>query len=412
MSRVVVYPVEREFAGFFGRAAEYWLRDHEIQFVTIKYHVYRYLKRKGFDVVLLQNFIDAGVVIEDFEDVRQDACMMEIKAGLFSQRQAFQQFEWLCKGFKSLLAIKKPELFITWNGSRMAEYTGAIVARQLGIPTLFFEIGNFPNKIFIDPEGVNAASGLVDADLAESADFDSMRLKQFLDKHKRKKEEAHLVPQVRNSKKVNYPAIMDYLYNAFSSYKLSTDSFGPVNKFLRKKRGAVDRISYDEYDYQNRSYILFPLQVSTDSQVLRNCDMTIQQCIEVALSQAQKYKCDLLIKPHPAERNSEIADYIGNLKSVHRQIYIVPYNTYMLIKHTCKVITINSTVGIEALIYHKHVEVLGKSFYGRYCQPDINKPVDTSRNDRFLYNYLFNILVTGDYFGNGPVQIDISRYIS
>ena len=166
-------------------------------------------------------------------------------------------------------------------------------------------------------------------------------------------------------------------------------------------------IDYDNAQYGNTDYILFPLQVSIDSQLIRNSDLTIQESIDYALKVAQENNLALLIKPHPAEKNKNIVTYICDLKKQHNNIYLTNQNTYQLIKHCKKLITINSTVGIEGLMYYKHIEVLGKALYKRYCEPDLSKPINKGKINRFLYNYLFNILRDGNPFGHGKLFINL-----
>ena len=51
-----------------------------------------------------------------------------------------------------------------------------------------------------------------------------------------------------------------------------------------------------------------------------------------------------------------------------------------LIKAADRVITINSTVGMEALLYHKPVEILGRAFYQHF---------DNERLKKYIHHYLF-----------------------
>ena len=166
-------------------------------------------------------------------------------------------------------------------------------------------------------------------------------------------------------------------------------------------------IEYDIIDYKKNNYALFPLQVSADSQVIINSNFDLIESFNIAVKSAKKDGLKLFIKPHPAEKNLKIIKYIQSTKAQNPDIFLTNENTYLLIKNSAKVLTINSTVGIEGLMYYKHIEVFGKAFYKPYCEPDLSKRVDKDKVDRFLFNYFFNILRDGDFFSCEPPNLDI-----
>jgi len=68
-------------------------------------------------------------------------------------------------------------------------------------------------------------------------------------------------------------------------------------------------------------------------------------------------------------------------------------NTFSLIDKSHLVITINSTVGLEALILEKNFEVLGRAFYKNFTQKHI---------EMYILNYLIDI----DYFSNEDIELE------
>jgi len=400
--------IELERAMFFCRGASYWTHKHSVTFLTTKYHVFRYIRRRKFTVYMLQDFINESTPIDEFEKFKDEASLMEQKANLLPPKLIDRQFNWFCKGLKKYFLKNTADKFVLWNGSMLQGYTASKITEVFNIPTLFFEIGNFPNKIFVDPQGVNAASSLMNQDISVCPDYDEKKLNDYLTEHKRRKEYAHIVLQKRLMKKINYWAIYDLFYNALSKYSFRVTDDSVFKKIFKKVITNKLKPNYDNVAYQNINYILFPLQVSIDSQVIRNSDINIREGIEYALKDAEKYNLNLIIKPHPAERNQNIYMFIHKLKQQHKNVYLTNCNTYKLIKHSEKVITINSTVGIESLMYYKPTEVLGRAFYKRYCQPDLYKTVDVNKINRFLYNYLFCILRDADYFGTDNFELPLS----
>lgn len=356
---------------------------------------------------MLQEFIDENVNIDEFAKFKEEAAVMERKAKLLAPKLIDRQYDWLCKGFKNYFTQNAVDKLIIWNGSMLQGYVASMIADYFQINKSFFETGNFPNKIFVDPEGVNAASSLMDKDLSICSNYNEEKLNDFLTGHKRKKEEMHLVPQAKKGKQLNYFTIWDSLYNLFAQHPILENDYTLFGKLKRMKFANKFSIDYNNVQYGDADYILFPLQVSIDSQLIRNSDLTTQESIDYALKVAQGNNLALLIKPHPVEKNKNIVTYICDLKKQHNNIYLTNQNTYQLIKHCKKLITINSTVGIEGLMYYKHVEVLGKAFYKPYCEPDLSKHIDKNKINRFLYNYLFNILQDGSVYEHDKLTINL-----
>jgi capsular polysaccharide export protein len=290
----------------------------------------------------------------------------------------------------------------------MQGYVASAIADTFQIKKLFFEIGNFPNRIFVDEKGVNARSSLMDRDLSICPDYNQDRLTDLLERHKDSKEQAHIVPQVKALKRINWATLFDHWYNVFHRYPLSEGYPNALKEWWQNRFGKRIEVHLDTVSLQDHDYILFPLQVSIDSQIIRNSDISLIAALELALQEANRQHLDLLIKPHPVEANRKLFDFMAELRSNNSNLYVVSDNTYRLIKHCRKVITINSTVGIESLMYHKHVQVLGRALYKPYCQPDLSQPVDHDRINRFLYNYLFNCLQEGDFYKTGPINIRLS----
>jgi capsular polysaccharide export protein len=359
---------------------------------------------------LVQDFIDENVDISEFIVFRENATLMERKAKLLSPAVIDKQFDWLCRAFKNYFNCYSVDKLLFWNGERMLEYIASAVAEQFKVDRLFFEIGNFPNKIFIDPKGVNAKSSLIDRDLSICDNYDENMLTDFLTSHKRTKESAHLVPQANTRNKIIYSEIYDLIWSKFQKYPILQKDYNVLKTLVEKRIAHKYRAEYDQVNLETLDYILLPLQVSVDSQVLKNSDTNIEESISYAIKNAVESNLSLLIKPHPAEKvekRVKINEHIKSLKKKHGNIYLTNANTYQLIKHSKKVITINSTVGIEALMYFKHVEVLGRAIYKPYCQPDLTKPVDQMKIKHFLYSYLFNCLKNGSLFDKGQLDINI-----
>src|SRR5262249_52984485 len=117
-----------------------------------------------------------------------------------------------------------------------------------------------------------------------------------------------------------------------------------------------------------KKYIFCPFQVALDSQVLvyspwiMNMHNFYELISKVSESLDEK---DLffVIKEHPSCK----MDY-SDLKSQNNEriIFANANSTQELIENAEMIITLNSTVGIESLIYNKKVITLGQAFYSGF----------------------------------------------
>ena len=404
---ITAVAVRQDKAKFFCRVLKPYSENCVITFLTSRYNTYRWLKKTTYNVFMIQDYIQKNTDISKLIARKSESIEFEKQTKLIKPDRLENQFQWLSNAYTNYFDGNNVDKLLIWNGSELQGMIASTVAAQHNISTRFFEIGNFPNKIFLDPQGVNAKSSLCQKDLAVCNNYKSQKINSFINDLKTKKEVIHLVNQAKSKTKINFAEIWDYIYNAFTKYPIyekELNLFVKIYKYLNNKKLAIPD---DNPDYLNDEFILFPLQVSTDTQVVVNSDVDVFQAIDYCLEQSKQLRFKLYIKIHPAEKNKKVIGYIQNLKKDNRNLYITKQNIYLLIKHSKKVITINSTVGIEALIYHKHLELLGRALYKKYSQPDLNIPVDIEVTNRFLYNYFFNCLVDGDFFNDQPLNISL-----
>lgn len=266
-----------------------------------------------------------------------------------------------------LQLMNKPELnglrkMILCSGNGLAEQPAALFCQQRNITTRFVELSNFPNKVFVDPAGSNARSALalnpkcLDALPDVPEDFHT----QWMIGYEAEKRQPPL--QARNN---------------------------PCEKLIAE-------ISQDRVLGRQRSFIFLPLQVSYDTQLWLNADLRNEEAIRHASRLARQEKRDLVVKIHPAETEPSELVNIAKLQQRYK-FKVTQENTLDLIKASSRVVTINSTVGLEAKLYHKPVEVLGRAFYQNFSHEQLKK---------YLHRYLF----TGvEVRASAPIPADIAR---
>lgn len=266
-----------------------------------------------------------------------------------------------------LQLMNKPELsgmskMILCSGNGLAEQPATLFCQQRNITTRYIELSNFPNKVFIDPAGSNARSALaknpehLDALSDVPEDFHT----HWMAEYEAEKRQPPL--QARNN---------------------------PCEKL-------INEISRDQVLGHKRDFLFLPLQVSYDTQLWLNADLRNEDAIRHASRLVAKEKRELVVKIHPAET---VPSELVNIAKLQQRygFKITQENTLDLIKASTRVITINSTVGLEAKLYRKPVEVLGRAFYEHFSHEQLKK---------YLHRYLF----TGvEVRANTPIAANIAR---
>lgn len=204
------------------------------------------------------------------------------------------------EGFNA--ALPDTDCVFMWNGSLEPEKEISQKCNKMGIPVYFCELGWLPQSgtLYFDKKGINFNSSLTDWQYSSLSEEQCFKVRSKL----------------------------AYYHESIA------------------KATGID---------PGEDYVFVPLQVENDSQikVFSRFD-TMQQVID--------YICDhipgrIIFKKHPKGQYGEL--------KVPARCEIVEGGTTHDYLPGCKyVVTVNSTVGIEALSYYKPVIVLGRAFYG------------------------------------------------
>lgn len=208
------------------------------------------------------------------------------------------------------LSKKKPKLVVAWNGLQFHPSLFFKASHELGIKTCFMENGSLPNTVVCDPKGINAGSSI-----PTHADF-------YL--------------SLRNLPKFYRPKLVD--------------------RRVKKKIPLLKPLP--EY------FIFVPFQVDSDSQIIRyspwikNMPMLFN-----AVLKSMKYigNMKVVFKEHPSSTVNY--DYLHQQLNQDVGIFANNVSTQELIENSQAVVTINSTVGVEALCFSKKVIVLGEAYF-------------------------------------------------
>ena len=267
------------------------------------------------------------------------------------------------------LYSQEPEntVVIIWNGLKTVSYIAKQAALNAKVKhILYTELAPFKNRFTIDPQGVNYNNSL-----PRSADY-------YIEWFKEKQSKAAVIQQVKSQIQQRKPS---------GQYKAT--------------------ITSNEYSVDS-PFIFVPLQVPKDTQldvfgntVKSNKDTVklIQNAIEHLPS-----SWHVRIKQHPSSIDNKEID---ETSLDPRIVMDNQTDTFEQLNKSKAVLTVNSSVGLEAFFFNKPVAVIGQAFwsfdeltYSAETQDKMNaffQKVDTLNFDKIGREAFLTYLLTEYY---------------
>lgn len=319
----------------------------------------------------------------------------DVIVGNQSVVMAEEIFELVCSQVDDFISSMRIKKCIIFNGSSTVALAIAenISLSCKGVEIVYFELANLPGKMFIDTKGVNAKSSLyeniriLDGLEADYEEYEAWRL-AFL-------EGSNTPKQSFLAGKFWYEYVVDWVGFVFSNaLDQSQKSF--VSRFLRKveRKPSLNLESFTP----ERPYLFFPCQVSGDTQLTLNSDIDNLEGIRIANDLAEKLSLELVVKLHPAEVSSQHVSQICSLVESCGGRLLNNGDALSLVRDAQKVVTINSSVGLLAIILGKDVDFLGRTYFSYLTQEN-------------LPSYINHYLIDVDYFSNDIVSVDTVKRI-
>jgi len=249
------------------------------------------------------------------------------------------------------LAEKQIDLVIMHNDLRWQHALAIRVCKEVGIRYLITERGLFrPHTTTFDFQGVNAFSSIPkEINFYESITTKQLPFKEQFVSH---------FKQFKINVKFSLFLCLNFLGEVF---KVNTPLINKRYSLVSYATLFFKQIAY----FKNKSlvklpqqYIFIPLQVNTDTQVLVHSEYQDIQAFITHIEKtfyAEPSNVSLVFKPHPMDKGKK---YVFDPRSI-----VVNCETSQLIEGSQFIITINSTVGFEAIQRYKTVIVLGEAFY-------------------------------------------------
>jgi capsular polysaccharide export protein len=371
-------------------------KELDFLFLTSEPVAHVRLSLSGFRSIYLRKTVFPRFPRDECLAETQYEAAIEVLNGHVSMERARHDAAAICGSVSRAFRKFAVSQCIIWNGQQLLGRTISKVCERYGVQRKFLEISNLPDKLFVDSLGVNALSTIS----ADPTVIDALPMPDE-DKHRRwlvdyERYKARPLPQSQTFVGRKAVAALNY------ALKFATRGVARTSLHTIRIRGgaAAQRQAQNTLlkDLSAQPYVFLPLQVSGDTQIKLHSDVDNAGAIEIAHGLASKVGARLLVKLHPAENDAAMIAEIVRLQKAY-SFDIVAAPTTELIRHAQMVVTINSTVGLEALLYGKDVVSLGRCFY---------KEFDQTR----LLKYIHSFLIDGiDYFGSGEISTLSARNV-
>ncbi|EAL1064731.1 capsule biosynthesis protein [Campylobacter coli] len=271
--------------------------------------------------------------------------------------------------YENFFKEKKIDAIVMYNDCRLIHAKAIKVARKLGIGIWIFEEGYLrPYCITFEKDGVNANSSL-----PRDKNF-------YLSCNILTKESIKEIPG--GFKFMAFSAFLywffSFLLAPFFNNKLHHRTLYPF-EFLFWFRSLYRKYLYKFTEKKlnqkiyslEKKYFLAVLQVYSDTQIKHHYKKSIEEFIEeliLSFANHARAKSYLVFKHHPMDRGyrnySKLINELSQKYHVEGRILYV-HDTYLptLLKRALGCITINSTVGLNAILESCPTKVCGNAFY-------------------------------------------------
>ncbi len=271
--------------------------------------------------------------------------------------------------YENFFKEKKIDAIVMYNDCRLIHAKAIKVAKGLGIGIWIFEEGYLrPYCITFEKDGVNANSSL-----PRDKNF-------YLSCNILTKESIKEIPG--GFKFMAFSAFLYWLFSfllaPFFNNKLHHRTLFPF-EFLFWFRSLYRKYLYKFTEKKlnqkiyslEKKYFLAILQVYNDTQIKHHYKKSIEEFIEeliLSFANHARAKSYLIFKHHPMDRGyrnySKLINGLSQKYHVEGRIFYV-HDTYLptLLKNALGCITINSTVGLSAILEGCPTKVCGNAFY-------------------------------------------------
>jgi len=272
--------------------------------------------------------------------------------------------------YKEFFIQKNTQAVLMYNDCRFVHKVAIKVAKELGISIWIFEEGYLrPYCITFEKDGVNANSKLP-------------RDKNFYLNQNLSATNDNIAAIPGGFKYMAFNAFLYWLFAfilaPFYNNKLHHRSLNPLEMFVWLKalylkflyKTSEKKLNQKLYNL-DKKYFLAILQVHNDTQILHHYNKNIETFIEetiLSFANHARAKSYLVFKHHPMDRGytnySKLIEKLSEKYHVEGRILYV-HDSYLpfLLQKALGCITINSTVGLSAILAGCPTKVCGEAIY-------------------------------------------------
>lgn len=379
---------------FFKRFySQFQSRGWNVRYLANGILPFLFLKSKGEVVYLAKKVVGECTV-----DLSKN---FSVLTGRLTASEAAENYLSIISKLEAMYRESPWDLAIVPSGRLVNHVAISDFCDSKSIRKIFVGYGNIPNRTFVDPEGTDMASLLykkpeiLDKWQGDN-EFEVWRQIYIAEKLKN-----HSIGQARS---VNFKLKLKKNIQILSCYFERLFGIVGENSYYFGRGQKVEAVDLNFSDSLPDKYVLFPMQVSTDAQIILNYDgSSIQSALDIMVARSKERGVPLVVKPHPAEIDADVMYYLNKVAE-RGDIALRKDNTFSLIQGADEVWTINSTVGLESKIIGTPVTFEGNSIY---------REMEGARIAAYVMKYLAKI----EYFSDDEITaeqfddfFDESRY--
>lgn len=283
-----------------------------------------------------------------------------------TERQKVRRMVGYLLAWEQYLNAHPVDCLVTDLGAELIRTTCHLVAKSRGIPCLFMHWAPFSNELYLNTDDFQMFDNLsceLETPLSEN---EKQRIREMIQATKKKRPFVFATPL-----RLPLRRIVRFFSHLWIFLVVERGSHEHFNKF-RHARVLLQRFVnkyraltlYTKPDPREK-YVFLPLHATDDYQLTVRAPHCIDQRYIVNLcarALPQGYK--LYVKEHPALVGGVLFRELREMaKNENVRLLPVSMNSRPLIEKAQFIVTVNSTAGIESLLYEKTVVTLGHSWY-------------------------------------------------
>lgn len=367
---------------------------YEMLWVTIDPNIYYSFRRNGFNSIQLLDFdkiydnnkklssseiqkiVDYNVNKYYILNLRNIFLAADMYKTLnpykaYNVKEYYLKFISLIECFETYLDNHNVDIILQWLGAEVERRILRIISEKRAIPHFVFDFSPIKNCYLLNK------NEYVQPYKVKVRKIDTIEAKKYLEKYI--KEKINFIHPKRKQNNINFLEYFQKLIKIenkmFYLKAIIRHKFRVIEWSLRNLFKHVVSFWLYEEPPLNKKIIFFPLHYIAESQVTVRSNGFIDQVLLlklISLNLPDNYK--ILVKEHPNVLGKmRLSDLLSIRKLKNVSLVNPKISAHKLIKLSDIIMTINSTVGFEAILYQKPVITFGKSFYrGRGLTLDIN----------------------------------------